>query len=237
MAVTANSPAPYAPAAAILDIIDRYRNRGLQKPFTPEVLGRAGITDSLIARVLYALRALDLNDEAGNPTETLEELARCPEAEFKPKLAAWIRAAYADVFAFIDAGDSEEAIRDAFRNYNPRGQQPRMVTLFIGLCRAAGLRSDDKESEPRRRIVARRPTTGQFLAAKRQPVRTRTPDPAPIAGAHLPPVLAGLLASLPEQSKGWTKDARSSFLKTFEAVLDFCYPVREPEEEDTSFLE
>src|SRR5476649_805149 len=79
MAVTADKPVPYAPTSAILEVMDRYRNRGLQSPIDAEVLGRIGISDSLIPRTLQALRTLDLVDEDGKPSATFEGLHLAPE--------------------------------------------------------------------------------------------------------------------------------------------------------------
>src|SRR6266436_3650546 len=67
LAVTADKPAPYATTSAILDIIGRYRNRGLPSPVNADVLARASIPGSLIPRTLQALVTLDLINEAGNP--------------------------------------------------------------------------------------------------------------------------------------------------------------------------
>ena len=47
----------------------------------------------------------------------------------------------------------------------------------------------------------------------------------------MPDPIAGLLASLPE-SGHWSKERRADFLKTFEAVLDFCIKVGEDDEEN-----
>ncbi len=104
---------------------------------------------------MQALQTLDLFKENGNPTETLEGIRLAPEAEYKKRLEDWIKGAYADVFAFVDpAVDDDTRIRDAFRNYQPIAQQPRMVTLFKGLCAAAGL-IGDKPRAPRAPAPAR----------------------------------------------------------------------------------
>src|SRR5688572_6029743 len=118
MAVTPDRPGPYAPAKAVLDIMARYRSRGLPPPIDADVLGRVGIPYSLIPRTLQALQALDLIDETGKPTPTFEGLRLAPEAEYPQRLADWLKGAYADVFAFVDpAKDDPARIRDAFRNY------------------------------------------------------------------------------------------------------------------------
>lgn len=223
MAVTRDKPAPYAPAKAILEIIDRYRSRGLPSPVDTEVLGRAGILDSLIPRTLQALQTLDLIDDNGKPTATFEGIRVAPEAEFKKRLGDWLKGAYADVFAFADPStDDETRIRDAFRTYQPVGQQARMVTLFLGLCTAAGLVAD---KAPQVRSPGRpRPAPSIKMRTPRVALKA---DSAPIPGATngLPAPLAGLLASLPPEGEGWTSRKRDKFLSTFEAVLDFCFPI------------
>lgn len=235
MTVTTASPAPYAPASAILDIIDRYRSRGLPSPVTGEVLARAGISESLVPRTLQALQTLDLIDDKGMPTNTLEGLRLAPQAEFKQRLAEWLNAAYSDVMVFIDPATADEvAIRDAFRSYNPIGQQPRMVTLFQGLCSAAGIGSE-KSSAPRTtkpRVSTRASGTASPAAARRPHAATphgrRDPAPQPpVYQNGIPAPLAGLLTRLPPDGRGWTKADREKFLATFGALLDFCYPILE----------
>lgn len=228
MTVTADKPAPYAPAKSILEIVQRYRQRGLVFPVTPEVLGRAGVPDSLIPRTMQALQTLDLFKENGNPTDTLEGLRLAPEAEFKQRLADWLRAAYADIFAFVDPStDDEVRIRDAFRNYQPIGQQSRMVTLFQGLCAAAGLTPDKARAQ--RAPTPPRPRPYAAPARPDKVEKASTPRIAlskPATGG-LPVALTGLLESLPDANVGWSKVTRDKFLKTFEVVLDFCIPIKE----------
>jgi hypothetical protein len=233
MTVTTANPAPYAPASAILDIIDRYRNRGLAKPFTSEVLGRAGVSDSLIPRVLQALQTLDLVDEAGNPTETLEALRRASEPEFKNQLTAWVSGAYADVMQFVNASDDETAIRDAFRSYNPVGQQPRMVALFMGLCRSAGMRVDDQSNAKARPLARKSATPATASVTKKNPLIKPPMTHTPL-NSVIPAPLAGLLTKLPPEHGNWTTIDREKFINTFTAVLDFCFTVDDtPKKEAT----
>jgi Family of unknown function (DUF5343) len=228
MPVTADKPAPYATAGAILDLINRYRSRGLPSPIDSEVLGRVGIAQTLIARTLQSLHTLDLIDaKTGMPTPTFEALRLAPEADFKKQLEGWLKGAYADVFSFVDPSkDGEARIRDAFRTYQPVGQQERMVLLFQGLCAAAGL-FPDKPQQPRttsaRPLVIRpRPAaTVQAVRGLKKPASYGSGVVQP----SIPPALAGLLASLPTNGDGWAKETRDKFMTTFGTVLDFCIPI------------
>lgn len=231
MAVTTDKPAPYAPASAVLDIVGRYRNRGLIFPVNAEVLARAGVSDSLIPRTLQALIALDLiKKEDGNPTDVLEGIRLAPEAEYKKRLEDWLKGTYADVFAFVDpTKDDEVRIRDAFRSYQPVGQQARMVTLFQGLCAAAGLIPDKTPAAPRARGHNRPAATSLNKKVAASGSARRTPAPKTPSGRStpslLPPALGGLLESLPDANDGWTKADRDKFYTTFGTVLDFCIPI------------
>ena len=87
MPVTEDRPAPYAPPSAIIDFVSRYRHRNVPFPVTADVLARIGVSQSLIPRTLQALQTLDLINEIGNPTETLEGIRLAPEAEYKKRLS------------------------------------------------------------------------------------------------------------------------------------------------------
>lgn len=230
MPVTANKPAPYATAGSILDLVNRYRSRGLPAPVDADVLGRVGIAQTLIARTLQALHALDLVDaKTGAPTATFEALRLAPEDEFQKRLAEWLKGAYADVFSVVDPmKDGDARIRDAFRTYQPVGQQERMKLLFQGLCTAAGLMApkapkaaslNATASAPQPRAAAKRAASPRVNDASRRSTGNNT-EQRPV-----PQPLMGLLSSLPPEGEGWTSDRRDKFLVAFETLLDFCVPI------------
>jgi hypothetical protein len=237
MAVTQDKPGPYAPASAILEIIHTHRRKGLPSPLTADVLQRVGIADSLIPRTLQALQALDLVDDQAKATRTLEGLRLAPEGEFKDRLSEWLKIAYADVLTYVDpASDDETRIRDAFRTYNPVGQQPRMVSLFLGLAAAAGMVGEKKSTPSQKR---HRPTfSGPLRKPSREPDGLKGGKIFSGGGAHsgggagighpkLPPPLAGLLSSLPSEGGSWSQVRRDKFVETFGAVIDFCFRIEE----------
>lgn len=229
MPVRKNAPVPYAPPAAVLQVIDRYRNHGLDTPFDKDVLARAGVTDSLIPRTLQALTILDFVDDGGKPAEILEKLAEAPSEQFSDILAEAVRAAYADVFSFTNpAADSYDTVRDAFRRYQPRGQQSRMVTLFLGLCERAGIISEMPPKGPRKPAAARKTTPDRAPEneTRIKSVRSFNPDFGKIRARQparsMNPAISGLLHTLPTR---WTTDERDAFLATFRAVLDYAIPI------------
>lgn len=225
MPVTADQPAPYAPASAVLGLIDRHRNKGLPSPVDADVLARAGISASLIARTLQALLALDLITEDGKPSPVLEGLRLAPEAEFKQRMVEWLNHAYADALQYVDPATADETqIRDAFRSYKPVGQQNRMVSLFSGLFAGAGVAPEKQRTVPVRKLVLKRPASTAPRPAASTPLKAV--NVAAFANPGLPPALSGLLASLPTDGGGWTKADRDRFVATFGAVLDFCFPVQ-----------
>lgn len=226
MTVRPDEPAPYAPTSAVLDIIDRFRNKGLTTPIDAEVLARVGVSESLIPRTLKSLQQLDLVAEDGRPTPQLEGLRKASTEEFKPRLAEVVKAVYADVFQFADpATDDETRVTDAFRVYRPVSMRPRMISLFMGLCEAAGIipeggRKQNAAKSPRAPAKPRMEKRRASFAAS---ANVRKMD----GGGLIPPPLMGLLASLPDEATGWTQSHRDSFLKTFTAVLDYVVPIRE----------
>lgn len=226
MPVTRDHPAPYAPASAILGLIERHRNKGLPSPVDSDVLGRAGISASLIPRTLQALQTLDLLDEEGKPSKTLEDIRLAPEVDYKTRLADWLNNAYADALMFVDPSkDGEIQIRDAFRSYKPVGQQSRMVTLFIGLFTGAGV-MPEKAKQPSTKARTSLPATKTARVPAALPKQVaQEQSRSNVPSNTLPPAIAGLLASLPPNGSTWTKAERDRFVLTFGAVIDFCFPV------------
>ena len=131
---------PYAATANVVAIIERARTRNLPETVTNDFLGLAQIPEVVYGRVRQALEFLDLIHEDGRPTANLQSLAKAPESEYLQVLATCIREAYRDDFQRIDPSqDNQGQIIEAFRRYQPRSQTSRMVMLFLGLCRTAGI--------------------------------------------------------------------------------------------------
>jgi hypothetical protein len=236
MSVTPDQPAPYAPASAVLQLIERHRSKGLPHFIDGDVLQRIGVSDSIIPRTLQTLKALELINEDGGLTETFEGLRLAPETEYQQRLAEWLKRVYADALTFVDpATDDEVAIRDAFRKYTPTGQHDRMVTLFIGLFTAAGVMAPKQKAQPAKRAAAPAPrvaksTLAAIVRGQPKPPALKLPNPQ---ASGLPAAIAGLLTTLPSEGGYWAKERRDQFMTTFAALLDYTFKIGEPPESET----
>lgn len=238
VSIRADGPAPYAPPSAILGVIKGYRDRGLTTPFTASVLQRAGVPASLAPRTLQALKLLDLIDDEGKPRTVLDDLSKAASDDVAARLAAILRGAYDEVFQFVDPReDSPERVRDAFRVYTPRGQQDRMVTLFLGLCEEANLVDPNQQ---RARPAGRPPRS----ARSKELVRQAPPDagksappepdieyfasPRPTAGQH--PFVRGLVQMLPEVGTEWPIAKRNAWIRAALGAFDVMYELAPDDE-------
>jgi Family of unknown function (DUF5343) len=228
MPVTMDQPAPYAPASAILDLIERHRNKGLPPVVDSDVLLRAGVSDSLVPRTLQSLKTLDLLSDDGRPSQVFEGIRLAPTAEYQQRLAEWLTVAYADALSYIDpATDDEVAIRDAFRKYIPTGQQGRMVTLFMGLFTAAGVMPPKQKASTNSasvKIVKRQASARGVKQTAANPKLENRAAYTPALPQGVPPALAGLLASLPADGR-WTQAQRDKFMNAFPVMLDFSFEI------------
>jgi len=210
-------------------MIQGFRDRGLISPFTSTVYGKAGISDSLIPRVKNSMEALDLVDADGNPTPLLLGLRGAKTDEFQARLADVVRSAYAEVFQFADPmKDDLNRVTDAFRDYIPHGQRARMVTLFMGLCEAAGLApaSTAKPAPSNGRLSAMPKKKAPAPARRATPPVTTTIGTANGDSGAIPPALLGVLHGLPSPEQGWTREQRDHFYSAFGSLLDFAIPIR-----------
>jgi hypothetical protein len=232
MPVTSDKPAPYAPVSSIMDLIERYRSRGLPSPVTADVLLRAGISQSLVSRTLYALQILDLIDEQGAPTKTFEGIRLAPEAEYKQRLSEWLQAAYADVLKFVDpAVDDEIKVRDAFRSYQPVGQQSRMISLFLSLLAAAGMAAEKRGAQSRRPSNAPprtpRASNGTSQSTTKSNPEPRketvtTPPPPPKQTLHEDSYEKLLLEKFPAFDPSWTEDLKKAWFEGFKQFQEMA---------------
>jgi hypothetical protein len=183
---TQDTFAPYAPTENVLRVLNKARAGGLRGAIDTAFLIQLGINDSMAPRTIRALHFLGFIQADGNPTPHLAEYVQASDEQAQTLLKQAIVRSYAMVLRAVDPEtDPRSKIFNAFRTMRPQGQWDRMVTLFLGLCRAAGM--DVKEAPvarpgrldgPREQRVQRRPTWrgAEHVAPPRSLIGARAPQ-------------------------------------------------------------
>lgn len=136
--------APYASMGSVQKVIEKNRQVGL-----PTVnllkLQQIGVTEALAPRTLFALEALGFYGSDGNITPEFDALRKVPDHDFKPRLAALLREAYAPILEVLDPATATQTdVENAFRGFEPTGQISRMVQLFMQLMAYADIMPEVK---------------------------------------------------------------------------------------------
>jgi len=146
MAVQKAARAPYASTGSIISVIEKHRQVGLQT-MSLQRLPQIGVSEALAPRTMRTLAFLGFYDENGKVTPEFDSLRKAPDHDFKPRLAALLREAYAPILEVLDPATATPLeVENAFRGFEPTGQLPRMVQLFMGLMIYADIMPEDRRT-------------------------------------------------------------------------------------------
>lgn len=240
--------APYAPANNIISMIRMMREKGLPDPLTHNDMIKRGISPESTSRLRRALHFLGLVHEDSSHTDTFKRLGKAPSDEYPSLLKSILEYAYADVFKTMGTLDDaqEKEYKDAFRLYEPKGQQSQMIRLFKALSEEAGIlpegtipRVNVSRQTPRERTP--RNTTGR---KETPPAKDGDSEDSVEKTAPPPPsngrdstneldskyqLLQVLLKQLPSKG-GWTQKRRDQWLQAVTSNVDLLIDVTEPDE-------
>lgn len=147
---------PYASVSSVIAVIDRARTMNLPETIDVGFMNVAGVDGQSVSRTRDALTFLGLIDEADTRTKAFEDLANVSDSEFPDRLREVVEAAYADELSLVDPKiDDTEKIRGVFQRYTPKSTTGKMVSLFLGLCKASGM--EIKDPPPTRPVSASTP--------------------------------------------------------------------------------
>jgi hypothetical protein len=144
--------------------------------------------------------------------------------EYPQQLAEIVRAAYLPVFTIVDpAADSDTALADAFRRYEPSAQRERMIALFRGLCHEAGIiprESRAKTPAPRRSPSQSAPKAKSQADLKpippTHPAERRDDEAADYR------LISALIQQLPRDGR-WTTAKRDRWLQAMTSAVDLLF--------------
>jgi hypothetical protein len=224
---------PYAPAGPVMGLIRRMREGRLPDNVTVKGLEQLGISVGNADRIHKGLRFLGLLEETGKVTPTFDRLGKVSTDEYPAALQEIIQAAYAPVLRIVNpAEDTDVAIFDAFRLYEPSGQRQKMVGLFMALCREAGLvaggpittraRASAPRTTPRSAVRPSPPPPGATA-----PLRETDPQETDVEVKRADyRLLVSLIQQLPETGT-WSQGKRDKWVQAMTANVDLLVTVEE----------
>lgn len=226
---------PYAPPENIGRILSKVRQSGVRKLDT-EFLSQLGIHVAMAPRSIRTLEFLGFTDKDGNPEPLLQQYyAAGSDEDAQALLANSIKSSYAIIFRAANPEvEGREKVEQAFRLMEPAGQRTRMVTLFLGLCKLAGMEIKDPPSGRAARSVTPRSPKPKTDKNKTTDPTPPSPSPVPISVSHrhdqvlFHPSIDAFLRSIRGliESDSWNAEARERVLKGFETQLDLFLPVK-----------
>lgn len=229
--VSANTETgPYAPPTNILQLIQRQRQAGLPDIINPQLLVRLGMPEGNLPRIMQAMRFLGFVDEEGRQTDLFHRLRKATTEDYPTFLKQVLMSAYAPIFAIRDPATATDIeLADAFRHYEPSGQRPRMVTLFLGLCREAQIVTEGPVVRTRMKAKVKRVPSDTAISKNKEAFAPK-PDTQP-ENKHYSPnshkisetnsqyqLLQVLINQLPADAI-WTEKRRDQWLGAMTASI------------------
>ena len=199
---------PYVPYRTFRNFLESLKD-GIPARIDRSVWGQRYSGSSGI-QLMTALKVLDLVDEAGRPTETLERLVGAEGDERRGILRTVLDAHYAPVFALDLSRATRAQFHEAFRSFDTKeGVLAKCEAFFIQAAQDAGVPLSAfilaRRHVTRRTGVAPR---GRAHPAERVPEH---PSSQPEAGQQS--IAQMILAKYPDFDPSWTSEVQVRWLE------------------------
>ena len=199
---------PYVPYRTFRNFLESLKD-GIPARIDRSVWGQRYSGSSGI-QLMTALKVLDLVDEGGKPTETLERLVEAEGDERRRIMRGVIEAHYAPVFALDLQRATRAQFHEAFRAFGMKeGVLAKCEAFFIQAAQDAGVALSAF-------ILARRHVTRRAAAAGRGRGQTavRAPEkPSPPPEDSQQSIAQMILAKYPDFDPSWTTEVQARWLE------------------------
>jgi hypothetical protein len=229
--------APYAAPENVIRVLDRLHANGVKGPIDADYLTQIGIGAGMAPRTLRALDFLSFRNPDGTATDRLQSYITASPAEAPQVLAAALKSSYDVIFRAVDPTAADRTqVWTAFKTREPSGQWTRMVTLFLGLCRAAGMDVKEPPSDRPGKLTVKAVRRAVVPPGSRAPVKARIGSgqaakppppqlpPAPPPG-RLHPAVQAWIDEMPSAGTQWDRSDFESWLAIFKASVERAYRI------------
>lgn len=152
----------YPSTSSMLKIFLWHKEKVLPAPLNTGALREKGIPERDLVTIQQTLKDFGLINEDGHPTPKFDQLASAYQTspkEYQDILHSILHETYSEIFFNLNdpAKATPSQFKAAFESYEPRSEHKKMISLFKGMCREAGL------MPPLEGII--RMSNGQFTTA------------------------------------------------------------------------
>lgn len=222
---------PYVSFKTFQNFLDWLKEAGV-----PDRIDRSFWGDRLSgaygSQLMAALRFLDLLDEDNHPVLDLERMAHDTDGQRRPLLREHLESSYATALQGLDLDRATAGqLQERFKQYPIDGDTLRKALVFFThAAQYAGMPLSSHITKKTRGTgsggAKRKPRNAKPKSngAPPPPAATGNEMQAKVYGLH--PSVDALLTDLTKISREWTKGERDAWLRTFQTVLDYAYPIK-----------